>query len=118
VHANPPRASVLPPFNDGTYLFVEGGSVGISPVDVLREAGIDHLISVGPSQTRNNPNPRNGLGLFSAVDQPHLGALSSIRDQRADLVQKPHFAHSVGMQAFRHKSEHIAAGINAARHAE
>lgn len=118
VYASSALAGILPPFDDGTHLLVDGGYVDVSPVDALREAGIDRVISVDPSQDRSSPNPRNGLDVFLRSVELTQDALSSLRHQRADLVLKPRFGRPVGMLEFRHKRDCIAAGINAVRHAQ
>ena len=117
VYASSALAGILPPFDDGAHLLVDGGYVGMSPVDVLREAGIDRVISVDPSQDRSSPNPRNGLDVLLRSIELTQDALSSLRHEKADLVLKPHFGRSVGMLDFQHKRDCIAAGVDAVRHA-
>jgi NTE family protein len=118
VYASSALAGILPPFDDGTHLLVDGGYVDISPVDALREAGIDRVISVDPSQDRSSPNPRNGLDVLLRSIELTQDALSSLRHEKADLVLKPHFGRPIGMLEFRHKRACIAAGINAVRQAQ
>ena len=118
VYASSALAGILPPFDDGTHLLVDGGYVGMSPVDVLRQAGIDRVISVDPSQDRSSPNPRNGLDVLLRSVELTQDALSSLRHEKADLVLKPHFGRSVGMLEFQYKRDCIAAGINAVRAAQ
>jgi NTE family protein len=118
IYASSALAGILPPFNDGTHLLVDGGYTDMSLVDVLREAGIDRVISVDPSQKRKSPNPRNGLEVFLRSIELTQDALSSIRHEKADLVLKPRISRSVGMLEFQHKRDCIAAGANAVRHAE
>lgn len=117
VYASSALAGILPPFRDGDRLLIDGGYSDISPVDVVREAGVAHTVSVDPSQRRITREPRNGLDVFLRSIQVTQEALSRVRFKEADLVLSPDYPRSIGVLDFREKRACIAAGAVAVRKA-
>ena len=117
VYASSALAGILPPFKDGPHLLIDGGYSDSSPVDLVREAGVDCVITIDPGQRQVDQSPKNGLDVFLRSIEVTHNAFSRSRDKEADLVLAPEYGISIGVLDFAHKRRCIAAGVAAVRRA-
>lgn len=110
LYASSALAGILPPFEKGEQLLVDGGYADISPTDVLRRSGVKRVISVDPSQKRNRRRPRNGLEVYLRSTEITQDALSRLQHKNADFVLTPDFVRQVGVLEYAQKRRCIAAG--------
>ncbi len=117
VYASSALAGILPPFEDGPHLLVDGGYSDASPIDLVRQEGLDRVIIVNPEQSSNANLPRNGLeALLRSIEITHK-AFSRLRHEHADIVIRPRFSSQVGLFDFQRKRPCIAAGAIAVKRA-
>ncbi|WP_290490470.1 patatin-like phospholipase family protein, partial [Hyphomonas sp. UBA2654] len=102
VYASSAIAGILPPFEDGKHLLVDGGYSDSSPVDIVRNAGVDHVITLDPGQRISDHPPQNGLDVFMRSIEITHKAFSRSRYEHADLVLTPHYGTQVGLFDFQH----------------
>lgn len=115
IYASSALAGLLPPLELNSHILIDGGYSDVAPVDILRDRGLDFVIAVDPGQRRVDAEPKNGLEVLLRSIEITQNAFAGARLAKADLVFKPKFKHSVGVMAFKHKRECIAAGISAVR---
>ncbi len=113
VYASSALAGILPPFEDGDRLLVDGGYTDIAPVDVVRQSGVDYVLSINPANHPNNDRPRNGLEVFLRSVEVTHNAHSNMRFDEADLILRPEFHRPIGILEFHQKRDCIAAGARA-----
>ncbi len=120
VYASSALPGLLPPFEDGTELLVDGSYVDDAPVDVAREYDVDAVITVDVGQHRiggGGVRIHNGFqAMTRAVEICHYSH-SQMRHREADLVIRPRFVRPVDVLDFSNKRCCIAAGIHAVRQA-
>lgn len=117
IHASSAPAGLLPPFTDGPHLPTDGGHSDSSPVDLVREVGVDCVITIDPGQRQVDQPPKNGPDVFLRSIEVTHNAFSRSRGKEADLVLAPEYGISIGVLDFAHKRRCIAAGVAAVRRA-
>lgn len=117
VYASSALAGILPPLREGSHLLVDGGYSDSSPVDIVKQTGVDCVIILDPGQRLSDHTPSNGLEVFLRSIEITHKAFSRSRYEHADLVLTPHFGAQVGLFDFEHKRRCIAAGAYAVRQA-
>lgn len=117
VYASSALAGILPPFREGPHILIDGGYSDSSPVDIVRNAGVDCVIIIDPGQRLDDYSPRNGLDVFLRSVEITHNAFSRSRYEHADLVLTPDYEAKVGLFDFKHKRHCIAAGANTVKRA-
>ncbi len=110
VDASSALVGILPPLQDGDRLLVDGGYTDIAPVDVVRQSGVDYVLSINPANQPNNEKPRNGLEVFLRSVEVTHNVHSNMRFNEADLILSSAFSRPIGILEFQHERDCIAAG--------
>lgn len=115
VYASSALAGILPPFDDGKHLLIDGAYSDIAPVDVVRDQGVECVIAVDPSQHETRKKPKNGIQSMLRSVEICQNEHAHMRFKKADLVLIPKFGRTIGTLEFQYKRHCIAAGIKIAR---
>lgn len=115
VYASAAIAGLLPPLLDGPHVLMDGAYADIAPVDVARNAGVEVVIAVDPSQLESTVVPQNGVQAMLRSVEICQNEHARLRFGQADLVIKPKFNQSIGTLDFQFKRHCIAAGVMAVR---
>jgi NTE family protein len=115
VYASAALAGILPPFDDGSHLLMDGAYADIAPIDVAKKTGVDIVIAVDPSQIETTQKPQNGLQAMMRSVEICQNEHAHMRFRLSDFVLKPVFQESISTLDFQYKRNAIAAGVCAVR---
>ncbi len=111
LYASSALAGIVPPAQrDGRWL-VDGGYSDIAPTDVLRRAGITHVIAVDASTSTYGTRPKSGMGAMTRALEICQNEHGRLRFDQADLVLRPAFDPPMEVLDFSNIRRCIAAGL-------
>lgn len=116
-YASSALAGILPPFEDGPYLLIDGGYSDMAPVDVLRDAGLDCIVAINPAQNHRQDVPQNGLQMMLRAIEITQRDFASNRFSQADMVLTPEFGDVIGVLDYHYKRLCVAEGVHMVRRA-
>lgn len=115
VYASSALAGILPPFDDGEHLLIDGAYSDIAPVDVVRKLGIECVIAVDPSQHETQKRPENGIQAMLRAFEICQNEHADMRLRKANLVLRPTFSRTIATLDFQYRRDCIAAGAHTVR---